>query len=798
MVNNIKQFIFKHWDWLVFGVLALMALGYLIVQRGVWAFADSGFYYPTLRQALEVALSKFGFFSNTDGFYFGFDSSSISFSHLLAAFYQVILTFLFGADLGQIMYYFLYYFLAFYFGAKLLETLFPHFGKTETKIGALFLAFNPISILLVTLYVISYVYVAFIIFLYAFLNYLKDGKIRMLALSACSGIYLLSYFRLIPIVIVTCLMIGFIFFDKKYFKPERFFLALAIFILVGSPFIVGNVLSFTSSENVVGYYQEAFDKYTKANYEFKSSFINAFANPGGFTPSTLSFFYNNRGLPGFADNFAVKDSFEFYKAIQIIFNIGLLILALVLFKNKTNLKIIALILVVFLINTLGFFSDEHFFNLANNSFLVFLYNDYGFMQFTQSFLYAFLIAIVLFETGRHHHQFKKTLFAGMIVLYLLVNLLPLLSGHYGLKKVGDIPESYQKTFFTPKSYGFKEASLFTPYHWLNFEWSPYFLDFNVFPYSKYKSLVIPNLRLLDNNFVEFYNRIYEDFKRPGLSNLFIFNIKNIFAFHDVVDANKNIDTYKVVNLENNSQKINNELIHRSDLNVVESNYHFTHYRFASADDFDYFIYSPKSILDVGFENFYLKNFDLSSKPVLLNKDEYNLVNTIKDINFELNSPYIFVKASPNNSNKYYLKLKVNKNYPFLIQLNQTFSPFWRLYFVDQKTWDQISCQSQWQEYWLTQNSKCAVGGTALDFRDFGLLDNKFLKRENHLRGNLAGNAFLITPQDIPDEFQDGEDLYLVLYFNKQLYYIITLLISASVLLVLIVFTIVQKKYENHR
>ena len=793
MPNKLKQFIIQYWDWLTFSLLSLVALFYLLIQRGVWAFADSGFYYLTFNQAWEIALSKLGFFSNTDGFYFGFDSSSISFSHLFASFYQVFLTLLFGTDLGQIVYYFLYYFLAFYFGGKLLQTLFPGLGKIEIKIGALFLAFNPISILLMTLYVISYIYVSFIIFLYTFLNYLRSGKIHFLALSSLFGVYLLSYFRLIPIIVITCLMVGFIFFSKEFFRPKRFLLALVIFFLVGSPFIVGNALSFAGNDNVVAYYQEAFDKYVKANYEFKSSFINTFANPGGFTPSTLSFYYNNRGLPGFADNFAVKDSFEFYKAIQIVFNIGLLVLAIALFKNRKSLKIVVLILLIFLVNTLGFFLNEEFFNFANNTFLVFLYNDYGFIQFIQSFLYTFLIVIILFETGRHHSLFKKNLFGGLIIFYLFLNLMPLLSGHYGLKKVDYIPETYQETFFVSEPYGFKEAAIFTPYHWLNFEWSPYFLDFNVFPNAKYKSLVIPNLRLLDNSFVEFYNRIYEDFKRPGLHNLFIFNVKNIFAFHDVVDANKNIDTYKVVNLENNSKKINNELIHRTDLAVVESNYNFTHYRFLNADNFDFFIYSPKKVLDVGFEDFYLNNFNLNDKPVLFNKSEYNLVNTIDDINFELSSPYIFVKASPHNSNKYYLKLKVNKNYPFLIQFNQTFSKFWKIYFVDQKVWDSQACQTSWDEYWLTQNSKCAVSGTALDFKDLGLLNNKFLKSENHLKGNLAGNAFLITPQDIPSEFKEGEDLYLLLYFDKQLFYLASLLVSLLTVITLIGLTLIRKK-----
>jgi len=116
MANKIDKLLQKYWPYLAFGVMVLLSLSYLIFHRGVWMFADSGFYYNNINQAITIAMSKLGAFSNTDGFYFGFDNSALSFSHLLVSFYQVALTAIFGPDFGQIVYYFVYYFLIFFFG----------------------------------------------------------------------------------------------------------------------------------------------------------------------------------------------------------------------------------------------------------------------------------------------------------------------------------------------------------------------------------------------------------------------------------------------------------------------------------------------------------------------------------------------------------------------------------------------------------------------------------------------------------------------------------------------------------
>ncbi len=796
MKNNFKKIAFENWHWIVFFVFSFFILSFLIFPAGVWSFTDSGFYYADVLQARKVALSKLGIFSNTDGFYLGFDNSAGAFSHLAVSWYQFILSFIFGSHFGQVVYYFIYYFLSFLFGLLLFKKLFLGFGKNSIRVGALFLAFNPFSLLISTLFAISYIYALTIVFLYLFLCYLENGKIKNLFFSLLAALYLFSYLRLVPIIVLLLFFVLWIFYDKKYFSLKRWVLFLTALFFVCSPYFVGNLPILGGSNNIINNYQDAFERYQEANYDFKSSFLNSLTNPGGFTPSALSFFYNNRGIPEFADNFAVKGSFEFYKMIQLIFNSGILIFAIAFVRSKKAIKLIALICFFIFLNTLGFFLNIQIYTLIHKSLLVFLYNDYGFLQFAQSFFFALLlVSVAEFVKDRDNKKYALYLVLA-VTLYLVLNISPFLSNYYGFKKVNDIPLRYSEYLFSKEKIASSEATLFAPYNWLKFEWSPYFLDLNSFHSSEYKSLISPNLRLVSDDFVKFYNQIYDNLGKENIDNISIFNIKNIFVFKDVVDAEKQIDTYQVTNVEYNSQKMILELKNQESLNLVEENENFNHYRFNSADDYDFLIYSPKNLINLNSDQFYDKNFHSLNKPLIFDKTKLNNINIIRDINFKLNSPYISFKTIADNSNKYYVKINVNKEYPFLLHFNQSFSKNWQIFFVDSSDWESRKCIAWGGFFKLTENDYCVSAGTAIDFNDFLLFFKKRLKPENHFLGNMVGNTFLITPQDIPESYRQGNELYLIIYFKRQIYYLMALIVSFSVFVMIFVFMIREIMYDR--
>lgn len=184
IINKIKLFFSKNWHWVIFSIFVFFCLSFLIFQRGVWEFADSGFFYLDVNKSFQVVSSKFNQFTNYHSF-FGFDNASNNFNKIAIDTTIFSLIFLFGSDFGQIIYYLLYFLLIFVFGLKLLKLLFKK-NDASIKLGAIFLAFNPFALLLMTLISTSYVYPMSIICIYSFLCYLTTKKIKYLLSIALS------------------------------------------------------------------------------------------------------------------------------------------------------------------------------------------------------------------------------------------------------------------------------------------------------------------------------------------------------------------------------------------------------------------------------------------------------------------------------------------------------------------------------------------------------------------------------------------------------------------------------------
>jgi hypothetical protein len=259
----------------------------------------------------------------------------------------------------------------------------------------------------------------------------------------------------------------------------------------------------------------------------------------------------------------------------------------------------------------------------------------------------------------------------------------------------------------------------------------------------------------------------------------------------VKDADKNIDAYQVKNIQSLSQKMDLQAKQIKNLQIYQTYPNFTHYRFNDADAYVFFIYSPKKIVSLDVNNFYDQKLDLKSKPIIFDQTKYNQINLIDENNWSVNSPTVSFKASTDNSNKYYVKLsKIDKNLPFLLVFNQMFSPNWRVYYITKAQWDAVNCDSKWQNYKITDNSRCEYSGIAFDPGDLNLIGRKYLEPENHFRGNIIGNVFLFLPKDINNRAND-QDLYLVVYFQKQLYYIICLMISALAFIGLLIMSLIE-------
>jgi hypothetical protein len=156
------------------------------------------------------------------------------------------------------------------------------------------------------------------------------------------------------------------------------------------------------------------------------------------------------------------------------------------------------------------------------------------------------------------------------------------------------------------------------------------------------------------------------------------------------------------------------------------------------------------------------------------------------------------KSSMDNVTKYLIKIEnVEKGKPFLVQLNQTFGMSWKIKWVDKNYFEEKKCLSGWEEFPLSNNATCPIRFNLLDWKDFGLLFTPAVSNSNHFEGNFVGNSWLVKPQDIPKDLQNEKELYAVIVYEKQIYYIWILALAgltAVVLVVLAVKEFAQKKF----
>ena len=190
---------------------------------------------------------------------------------------------------------------------------------------------------------------------------------------------------------------------------------------------------------------------------------------------------------------------------------GVLICSILLFKKSISKKLLlsttAITLLVISINTFGAFFSIETFKSAHKSIFIFLYNDYGFIQFIQVFLYSLLIILVCQILSTNFKKLKL-LFFSFVLLFLFISSTPYLTNFYGFKKIPEAPLEYKKELFEQKIGVFSETSLFMPYHWMKFSWAPYRTDLNFITHTKFKSFIAPNLRIISQDTANFYNGIY--------------------------------------------------------------------------------------------------------------------------------------------------------------------------------------------------------------------------------------------------------------------------------------------------
>ena len=118
-----------------------------------------------------------------------------------------------------------------------------------------------------------------------------------------------------------------------------------------------------------------------------------------------------------------------------------------------------------------------------------------------------------------------------------------------------------------------------------------------------------------------------------------------------------------------------------------------------------------------------------------------------------------------------------------------------MYLVSQMQYQNMLNKSNKKEYFPeTRNS--------FSFLDVALI-SPFLGEgsiSNHKKGNFVGNTWMIEPDDIPSQVKQGNEIYAVIIYEKQIYYTIALIISGFTFLILSLLALLDayKKFQKSK
>ena len=300
--------------------------------------------------------------------------------------------------------------------------------------------------------------------------------------------------------------------------------------------------------------------------------------------------------------------------------------------------------------------------LPQDIFIAFVYKHFPFLANNLLWLYIIYIPIIVylfvFCVENANVKYGKSLLYSVLGLYIMASIFPFVNFNNNYKlttiDVNVIPQNYRNTFFQENID--QKGSMFLPGAGLYMDWSPYVFEFG--NNSIYRSVFMTNVRLTNTKQLEI-NRVINKIPLYNIHNSLIFNLKNIFVFHDVRNPKEGqFDFYPIEDYALKSEKYYKQLIGASDLYIKQDNPNFTQFGFKKGDDLDFFTYAPASIYAQDIDNFFDKKLDITQKPVNIDSESFHYPQMMKDFTIPAKNRNINInyKRSILQPTKIYLKL----------------------------------------------------------------------------------------------------------------------------------------------
>ena len=742
----------------IYALFILIACSFLLFQRGVWLYLDLNWWPKQFSETEFLSkdiISCWKIFS-----FYGGDTFLTNFRKLPIAIVLFQLNKLVAPNITQVLFYLLSYIVIYYGCVKIVE-LFPEKANFCKILIPCLYAFNPVAVHLLSKCCIFMAYAFIPLFSYSLIAYFQSGKLKLLLLNIICFWFILYYPRITLEVIF--LLFLFLIFFRAYINIKRLSLALVFYSLIFLGFLFPILSGQIPETGYISFHEKA-DLQSFLNYLQNLLFLKHFI-PQDIGPNFATSFYNTTP-------FLIS---SFFLIMALFF------LNLYYQKSKDNLRLFSLIGIIacFTLLIAGKFLPE---GLVKVIYLRIM----PFLAFNVQWIYVLLIIFIilnLISILNCNLSKKMQVITFLITIqYIIVSLVPLFS-YRSNPKLHKIP----LTSSWPPSFGKISGNNFIKAMWYYPNNSEGSLLFNGYPYPLNPSsnpvflpLFSRNRRLANNTQFALANNLNS---LSFLRNSFIYGLTDIFVFRDIRNPKPHeFDFFPGKDYKGEAKMWEYLLKKDSKFALVNENEKFSLFSYKSQSPYDFFIYNPIRVIlsdDISI----LSKLDLSTKerPLILSTSSSNALSPFKTLDTDVK---IEIKVPLNNPTKYYIKVsKINQ--PFLLHFNQTFSPYWKLFFINKEQYESIKPASKWEEFPLTNNKKCLYKDSLLEFENFKIAFTKTsLPDKYHLKGNFLGNTFLITNQNVPREYKDSKELYLVLLYKPQIYYTLALLNAAFALIVL--------------
>lgn len=780
MWHNIKKYLQQYAMMGIFGVLCFAAISFLLVQGGVWSYVDAVFLLKSKEYFLGYIEHAQLFEMGTS--MFGYDSSFVV-SRLLSVELADLLRSM-HYTYGVIMLYVLFMIVNFITVRVLLRYIFP---DQYAFLGALFFTFNPVALFFLNKPGFLFAYSSLPIVLLACVKYFYDRNANTylwIIVSAAGMYFLVSYPRITGLYgTVILILVAFHYraiftIIADHWKKAIFYIACHIVLLL--PVIYPIATYYTQDAR----YFSGAGNYAQSSEKFSSNLYEAILA----RDFSRSFFVTE-----ISDNFG--RTFYDHKVFRVISLAGVLVMILLSIRILTR-KIrkmhykdhVALGMLGGLVISIGTAALARFTDIS--TFKIIAYSAYPFIAGNTQWMYVIHVVVMTYLISWLAYTYRRAynVTVLIVVAYCLLSVYPLMNyaANQKLHTVAwtDIPDEYRETFYGQKDFKAR-AALFFPTDQINnnliFTWSPYPIDitFN----GAYKPLVSNNSRIASSKQSMLWSALHD--REHALVNAYILGLEDVFVFKDIRNDTEGFDFFPRKDYVGASGDYYEKMLQEKHVFLKEDHVHFAHFLDKDYAKMDYFIYSPQSVLFTEIQQFFMHGaVARDRRPLFMDTRSFNGNAIATTVDYAQNVK-IDHKYDVGNTTKYPIAISSwDKQKPLLLHMNQTFGINWKIKWVDKEHYDAYVCKDEWETFTLSRNAICRVNMSLVNVKDLALLFAPQVAAEKHFEGNFVGNTWRIDPQDIPDDLTDQKELYAVIVYEKQIYFVWILLFATSFLICL--------------